>query len=65
MLKAKEAAVLFERDDALCTRLEEQLLELGGNLNAAECRFLIVFEEFERNKGWAVDGVRSPAHWLN
>ncbi|MFA5785953.1 MAG: DUF222 domain-containing protein [Actinomycetota bacterium] len=46
-------------------QLESRILELAGNLAATECQFLLLIEEFDRRRGWAVWGVRSCAHWLN
>jgi hypothetical protein len=46
-------------------RVESELVELAGHLAAATCRFLQLLAEFDRRDGWAGDGVRSCAHWLN
>jgi len=46
-------------------QLEGRILELAGNLAAAECQFLLLIEEFDRRRGWAVWGVKTCAHWLN
>jgi hypothetical protein len=46
-------------------RLENELFELWGHLNAATYRFLELLAEFDREEGWARHGVASSAHWLN
>jgi hypothetical protein len=46
-------------------RLETELFELWGHVNAATYRFLELIAEFDRQEGWARHGVGSCAHWLN
>jgi hypothetical protein len=47
-----------------CAKLERELTELAAHIHAATCRWLLLLAEFIEAGGWAVDGVRSPAHWL-
>ena len=44
--------------------IEQELLALNANLNAATYRFLVLAREFDRRLAWAVWGMRSMAHWL-
>jgi hypothetical protein len=46
-------------------RLETELFELWGHVNAATYRFLELVAEFDRQQGWARHGVASCAQWLN
>ena len=48
-----------------CEVLSDEITTLAGHLNAANYRFLKLLDEFDRHDGWAGDGIRSPAHWLN
>ena len=50
-----------QRCEALCN----EITTLAGHLNAANYRFLKLLDEFDRHEGWAGDGIRSLAHWLN
>ena len=50
-----------QRCEALCV----EITTLAGHLNAANYRFLKLLDEFDRHEGWAGDGIRSLAHWLN
>ena len=50
-----------QRCEALC----DEITTLAGHLNAANYRFLKLLDEFDRHEGWAGDGIRSLAHWLN
>ena len=52
-------------EDMSMRTMESELVELAGNLAAATCRFLQLLAEFDSRVGWAGDGVRSCAHWLN
>jgi len=45
-------------------RLEAELIELSGHLNAGEHRFLVLLAEFERRQGWCDGATHSLAHWL-
>jgi 5-methylcytosine-specific restriction endonuclease McrA len=47
------------------SELEREIRELAGNIAAATCRWLLLVAEFDAREGWAVDGVRSCAHWLS
>ena len=51
-------------DEAL-DRLEGEITELWGHLNAATCRFLALVAEFDRNEAYARHLLPSTAHWLN
>ena len=44
--------------------IENELLTLNANLNAATHRFLVLIRAFDRRAAWADWGVRSMAHWL-
>ena len=48
-----------------CEALSDELTTLAGHLNAANYRFLKLLDEFDSHDGWAGDGIRSLAHWLN
>ena len=50
-----------QRCEALCV----EITTLAGHLNAANYRFLKLLDEFDQHEGWAGDGIRSLAHWLN
>jgi hypothetical protein len=45
--------------------IENELLELTGQLNAATYRWLVLLREFDACGGWHGAGVVSLAHWLN
>ena len=55
---ARPPAEVFER-------LEAEITELWGHLNAATCRFLALVAEFDRERGYARHLLPSTAHWLN
>ena len=46
-------------------RLESQITELWGHLNAATYRFLLLVAEFDRSEAYARHGLVSTAQWLN
>jgi len=46
-------------------RLEAQITELWGHLNAATYRFLLLIAEFDRSEAYARHGLVSTAQWLN
>jgi len=46
-------------------RLGAQITELAAHLDAAEYRFLVLVEAFDRQGGWQQPGVNSCAHWLH
>jgi hypothetical protein len=46
-------------------RLGAQITELAAHLDAAEYRFLVLVEAFDRQGGWRQPGVNSCAHWLH
>lgn len=45
--------------------LEKELTQHTANLNAANCKQVLLIAEFDRRRAWAHEGVRSCAHWLN
>ena len=45
-------------------RLESELVEPAGHLNAASHRFLVLLSECDRRQGWADGTTKSCAHWL-
>src|SRR5882757_7904685 len=45
--------------------LEVQIIELAGQLNAANYRWLTLIAEFDRRQAWADGSLHSCAHWLN
>ena len=47
------------------SRLEAELTELWGHINAANYRFLKLLAEFDRREGYARHGLGNTAHWLN
>lgn len=61
--------LLLRDDQALdavpLEHLEHEICQLSAHLAAAMCRWLLLVAEFDRREGWAGDGVRSCAHWLN
>jgi Domain of unknown function (DUF222)/HNH endonuclease len=56
-------------DDDLAQRttreLEDEVTALAARIAAATARFLRALGEFDARKGWAVEGIRSCAHWLS
>lgn len=46
-------------------RLEREITELGGHINAATARWLGLVGEFDRREAWAEWGCRSCTHWLS
>jgi hypothetical protein len=46
-------------------KLEAQITELAGQLNAANYRWLTLIGEFDRRQGWADGSLPSCAHRLN
>jgi hypothetical protein len=46
-------------------RLEAQITDLWGHLNAATYRFLVLVAEFDRSEAYARHGLVSTAQWLN
>ena len=46
-------------------RLEEDLCELAAHIDAAMFRWLELLREFDECSGWAGEGIKSCAHWLN
>ncbi len=56
--------VLLPAEHAI-ERLEAEITELWGHINAAEYRFLKRLAEFDRLEGYARHGLPGTAHWLN
>jgi hypothetical protein len=46
-------------------RLEAEITELWGHVNAATYRFLELVADFDRRQGWALHGLVNCAQWLN
>jgi Domain of unknown function (DUF222)/HNH endonuclease len=46
-------------------RLEREITELRGHINAATARWLALVGEFDRREAWAEWGCRSCTHWLS
>lgn len=46
-------------------RIEAEITELAGHINAATCRWLCLVAELDRREGWASWGAKSCAHWLS
>ncbi len=51
--------------DTRLAGLERELVSLMGHINAANARFLVLLEEFDRLGGWKEHGLTGSAHWLN
>ncbi|MDA1301156.1 MAG: DUF222 domain-containing protein [Proteobacteria bacterium] len=51
--------------EARNSAIEVRIIRLAGEINAAEYRFLTLLREFDDVNGWAGDGIKSFAHWLN
>jgi hypothetical protein len=58
-------APLRTTNHAALDRLEAQITELWGHLNAATYRFLLLVAEFDRSQAYARHGLVSTAQWLN
>ena len=56
----------FERDvsERSSANIENELLTLNANLNAATYRFLVLIREFDRRVAWGDWGMHSMAQWL-
>ncbi|HVE46071.1 MAG TPA: DUF222 domain-containing protein [Acidimicrobiales bacterium] len=52
-------------DEVPLEYLEREICQLGSNIAAATCRWLLLLAEFDRREGWAVWGARSCAEWLS
>lgn len=46
-------------------RLEHEIGELAGHINAATCRWLCMVAAFDRREGWAPWGAMSCSAWLS
>jgi hypothetical protein len=60
-----DAAPVRTTNHASLDRLEAQITELWGHLNAATYRFLLLIAEFDRSEAYARHGLVSTAQWLN
>ena len=60
----KERSTESTVHDLPLEHLEHEICQLSA-LAAAMCRCLVLVGELDRREGWAGDGVRSCAHWLN
>lgn len=52
-----------ERSDA-AVQLEDQILDLAGEIEAAIHRLLLLLARFDALRGWELGGFSSCAHWL-
>jgi hypothetical protein len=62
------AAQHFTASNARQTRiqkLEDDLCELAAHIDAALFRWLELLREFDECEGWAGEGIKTCAHWLN
>lgn len=62
------AAQHFMASSARQTRiqkLEDDLCELAAHIDAALFRWLELLHEFDECQGWAGEGIKTCAHWLN
>jgi Domain of unknown function (DUF222)/HNH endonuclease len=50
--------------DAL-SDLGDEIATLAAHIHAATQRFLMLIADFDRRRGWELDGHRSCAHWLS
>lgn len=61
----ERARAMYEARHAEVWAIESELLELSGQLNAAQYRWLVLLQKFDACSGWAGAGIHSLAHWLN
>jgi len=45
--------------------LEQELLTLGAQIDAATYRFIKLLARFDEANAWQGHGIKSFAHWLN
>jgi hypothetical protein len=50
---------------ASLAQLEREICELGGHIEAAMCRWLLLVGEFDEREGWGHFGYKSCAQWLS
>ncbi len=55
---------MFAPEELPTERLEHEITELAGHLNAGCCRWLELVAEFDRRGVWADYGCRSCAEWV-
>jgi hypothetical protein len=60
-----EHRLLTEQKRARIQQLEDDITELAAHIDAATFHWLELIREFDECEGWAGDGLRSCAHWLN
>lgn len=46
-------------------QIAAEITRAAGHLNALNYKFIKLLDAFDRNEGWAGDGIKSFAHWLN
>jgi len=51
-------------DVSAIEELGEQITILSAHIHAATQRLLVLVAQFDRKRGWELDGQRSCAHWL-
>jgi hypothetical protein len=56
-------ALQLHNDDALA-QLGDEIATLSAHIHAATHRLLVLIADFDRLRGWELDGQRSCAHWL-
>jgi hypothetical protein len=59
------SAVFIPPAEREADRLEAEIAEIWGHLNAVTFRFLQLLAEFDRAEGWVRHGVANCAQWLN
>ncbi len=58
----------INKSEQRCNRirqLEDDICQLAAHIDAAMFRWLELLREFDECEGWAGDGIKSCAHWLN
>ena len=54
-----------QQKQARIQQLGDDITELAAHIDAATFRWLELIHEFDECQGWAGDGIKSCAHWLN
>src|SRR5947209_12068261 len=57
--------VCTDGTDLPTERLEAEITELAGHLNAATARWLLLIAEYDRREAWSSWECHSCAHWLS
>ena len=60
----RESRAEYDELDAL-SDLGDEIATLAAQIHAATQRFLALVADFDRRRGWELDGHRSCAHWLS